>query len=174
MSDKQYEYLRNLPIVFHFQPLHTFVVHGGMLAFDPTRPLDNPHQPLASMPAVASISAEHARTIQEHALLTDIEANTNPNVILNLRTITEDGEATRDPDGTPWPKLWAKAMKHCQGYHHHLTVQEDDLNKHPKLPCLPINVIYGHYAARGLEVKRWSFGLDSGCVSGTTSKAVPC
>jgi len=35
-----------------------------------------------------------------------------------------------------------------------------------KLPCNPASVIYGHAAGRGLDVKRWSFGLDSGCVYG--------
>jgi hypothetical protein len=32
------------------------------------------------------------------------------------------------------------------------------------LPCYPSTVIYGHSASRGLDVKRWSIGLDSGCV----------
>lgn len=41
-------------------------------------------------------------------------------------------------------------------------------NKHRELPCLPMSVIYGHAAARGLDVKRWSFGLDTGCVSSVT------
>lgn len=34
-----------------------------------------------------------------------------------------------------------------------------------KLPCKPSTVVYGHAAGRGLDLKRWSFGLDSGCVS---------
>ena len=50
-------------------------------------------------------------------------------------------------------------MSRCGGF--------DDLssNKHHTLPCLPMTVVYGHAAARGLDVKRWTFGLDTGCVS---------
>ena len=39
------------------------------------------------------------------------------------------------------------------------------MKKHRELPCLPMSVIYGHAAARGLDIKRWTFGLDTGCVS---------
>ena len=34
-----------------------------------------------------------------------------------------------------------------------------------KLPCKPSTVVYGHAASRGLHVKRWSIGVDTGCVS---------
>ena len=30
---------------------------------------------------------------------------------------------------------------------------------------MPASVVYGHAAARGLDINRWSFGLDTGCVS---------
>ena len=33
------------------------------------------------------------------------------------------------------------------------------------LPCMPVSIVYGHAAARGLDINRWSFGLDTGCVS---------
>jgi len=32
------------------------------------------------------------------------------------------------------------------------------------LPCYPSTVVYGHSASRGLDVNRWSIGLDTGCV----------
>ncbi|EIW65804.1 hypothetical protein TREMEDRAFT_35995 [Tremella mesenterica DSM 1558] len=35
-----------------------------------------------------------------------------------------------------------------------------------KLPCSPITVIYGHAAGRGLDIKRFSKGIDTGCVYG--------
>ncbi|KAG8824604.1 hypothetical protein FRC17_009067 [Serendipita sp. 399] len=41
-----------------------------------------------------------------------------------------------------------------------------------KLPCNPSTVIYGHAAGRGLDVKRWSLGLDSGCVYGRRMTAL--
>jgi len=32
------------------------------------------------------------------------------------------------------------------------------------LPCYPSSVIHGHAASRGLDINRFSFGLDTGCV----------
>ena len=34
-----------------------------------------------------------------------------------------------------------------------------------KLPCVPTTVLYGHAAGWGLDLKPWSKGLDTGCVS---------
>lgn len=39
-------------------------------------------------------------------------------------------------------------------------------SKKVTLPCYPATVVYGHSASRGLSPKRWSVGLDSGCVYG--------
>ena len=40
------------------------------------------------------------------------------------------------------------------------------------LPCEPMSVIYGHTASRGLDVHRWTIGLDSGCVYGRRLSAL--
>lgn len=58
-------------------------------------------------------------------------------------------------EGTPWADLYARDMGMCRGF---------DTTLKRTLPCLPATVIYGHAASRGLDVNRWSFGLDSGCV----------
>jgi len=34
------------------------------------------------------------------------------------------------------------------------------------LPCEPATVVYGHAATRSLDIKRWSIGIDTGCVYG--------
>ena len=34
------------------------------------------------------------------------------------------------------------------------------------LPCEPATVVYGHAATRSLDIKRWSMGVDTGCVYG--------
>jgi hypothetical protein len=52
-------------------------------------------------------------------------------------------------------------MDRCVGYGTDLV--EDATSK--GLPCMPANVVYGHAAARGLDINRWTFGLDTGCVS---------
>ena len=47
---------------------------------------------------------------------------------------------------------------------------EDDSDalakKKYSLQCQPSTVVYGHAASRGLDVKRWSVGLDTGCLYG--------
>lgn len=44
----------------------------------------------------------------------------------------------------------------------------DAVKKKPKysLSCHPSTVVYGHAASRGLDIKRWSMGLDTGCLYG--------
>jgi hypothetical protein len=61
----------------------------------------------------------------------------------------------RDKEGSPWSKLYKKDMSMCAGF-------ESELKG--TLPCMPATVIYGHAASRGLDIKRWSIGLDTGCV----------
>lgn len=59
-------------------------------------------------------------------------------------------------------------MDLCDGYDDfwddQLAVQDDRDDEVDKLPCYASTVIYGHAATRGLDIKKWSKGLDSGCV----------
>lgn len=43
-----------------------------------------------------------------------------------------------------------------------ISIASDSLRK--SLPCYPASVIHGHAASRGLDINRFSFGLDTGCV----------
>lgn len=60
----------------------------------------------------------------------------------------------------------------CSGFNqkHGVQIQSsqrllpDDSSKAKALPCFPASVIYGHAAARGLDIGQWTFGLDTGCV----------
>lgn len=109
------------------------------------------------------------REQQESSILSDIKQNRDPWVILNMRGVKKNGKVTRDNDeGTPWSKLWNQQMKQCGGIPAGVvsTLQGEDGNEEQSFPCEPSTVVYGHAASRGLDVKRWSMGLDTGCLYG--------
>ncbi|KJA22918.1 hypothetical protein HYPSUDRAFT_40402 [Hypholoma sublateritium FD-334 SS-4] len=135
-------------------------------------------------------SVEGLRQIQEIGIITEIPQNTDPWVTLNIRSVIDDTASKKSKGGTAWSKIWNKHMDSCVGFRkrlgnrmsppsfiddeddgHDNGTQEDDddatvdtNSKKIKLPCYPSTTIYGHAAGRGLDVKRWSIGLDSGCV----------
>ncbi|THV07393.1 Metallo-dependent phosphatase [Dendrothele bispora CBS 962.96] len=165
MTAAHYQYLVSLPLKIHIPHAHTFIVHAGLLASDPKYLPSNSRQPLARAPKVPkhlSTAKKNStlgflRLLQEQAILTDVPQNTVPWNVLNMRGVThKKHRITRDNgEGKPWSKLYKKDMAMCKGF--------DTEEKHT-LPCMPATVIYGHAASRGLDIKRWSIGLDTGCV----------
>lgn len=73
----------------------------------------------------------------------------DPFQVMNMRTIDL---VTRVPSELrifePWEKIWNHQQAHL----------------HP--PSQRVTVVYGHDSKRGLNIKRYSKGLDSGCVKG--------
>ncbi|KAF7793536.1 hypothetical protein EIP86_004650 [Pleurotus ostreatoroseus] len=143
-----------------------------------------------SMRPKSNWTSDDLRRMQETALLEEIPQNRDPWVVLNMRGIKKKGKITRDGDeGTPWSETWNDHMGWCDGFEDELapgtlvenTVRDErediaqdeagavePLKKKPKysLTCQPASVVYGHAASRGLDVKRWSVGLDTGCLYG--------
>ncbi|KAJ3506642.1 hypothetical protein NLJ89_g6761 [Agrocybe chaxingu] len=129
--------------------------------------------------SLSSHKRVHAlRNLQELGLLLQIPQNADGWLTLNMRSIV-DGEVTKSKSGRPWADLWREQMKSCVGYdpkgHVNDSNEKGDLStsdvdvrkkkgKKYRLPCYPSSVVYGHAASRGLDVKRWSFGIDTGCV----------
>lgn len=137
---------------------------------------------------------EELRILQERSLLDDVPQNRDPWILLNMRGVRKSGKVTRQGDrGTPWAKIWNGQMKRCGGFeiegaharanasspasassHHNDDDgekdkdewREDDEARRESLPCLPSTVVYGHAAARDLDVRRWTVGLDTGCLYG--------
>lgn len=110
------------------------------------------------------------------------------------------GEPTKSSKkGKPWSKLWNKQMGRCRGpgiwedeaeldsetweEDEEDVVQDDELGRRDDedeeddeveeeaLKCSPVTVIYGHAAGRGLDIKPFSKGIDTGCVVSKTFKS---
>jgi Calcineurin-like phosphoesterase len=184
MSQRQYVYLLSLPVVLYVPSAHTYIVHAGILPYDPTRDPTHWRQPLSHVPSLslspsrleANITGkkkdiERLRVLQEQALLRDIPQNKDPWVKLNMRSVEKNNRVTKlSKTGTPWSEIWNAAMETCVGFGMKAWGDEYDLmgKKGKKsLPCRPSTVVYGHAASRGLDIKRWSIGTDTGCVSFT-------
>lgn len=157
MSQGHYDYLCSLPLVLYAPMAHTYFVHAGLLAADPTRKSSDPKQPLSHWPTTANPEEDNLvlRGLQEMALLNDIPQNKDPWVLMNMRSLSKRGKVKDGKEGTPWSDPWNDVMSSCSGLP---TVTS-------KRNCFPSMVIYGHAAARDLDVKRWSVGVDTGCVS---------
>ncbi|OSD06481.1 hypothetical protein PYCCODRAFT_1442647 [Trametes coccinea BRFM310] len=137
---------------------------------------------------------EELRIAQERSILQDVPHNRDPWVLLNMRGVRKSGKVTRRSDkGKPWAKIWNGQMKRCAGFKNvtaldpsaaqedeweedavesftrfHLTqarAQDEDEDE-KSLPCYPSTVVYGHAASRDLDVRRWTVGLDTGCLYG--------
>ncbi|KAI5118101.1 hypothetical protein M0805_005208 [Coniferiporia weirii] len=186
MSPEQYAYLRALPLVLHAPRLHTFVVHAGLLPIDPHFSATSSRQPLAHIPGASTDPTDdrramrnvtRLRTAQEHALLVDVPQNMDAWVLLNMRSIRKDNTISREKDGSAWAPLWNRIVARCNGFDTD-SMRDGDVGterwkkSRALLPCHPSTVIYGHAASRGLDIKRWTKGLDSGCVYGRRLSAL--
>lgn len=131
-------------------------------------------------------SIDALRNLQETGILTQIPQNSDPWVIQNMRSVLANGKISKKlGDGIPWSTLWKQHMESCFGYKpvpRDTRRDTDDLDaamngttsddsdddslgvKKYNLLCYPSTTVYGHAAGRGLDTKRWSFGLDTGCV----------
>lgn len=215
MTNKEYEYMLNLPLFVHLQPLHFVLVHAGLLPSDPSLPLTSRRQPLSKRPSKSfsdsdeidlangkKVDPESLRTAQELRVINHIPQNRDPFTPLNMRTLVKKHQkhqwvVSRRKKGRRWSENWNEVMHLCRGFE--LTASEGDAEKGEvegwvesglvdwgssdkeggradddveglkkkgvKLPCEPTTVLYGHAAAWGLDLKPWSKGLDTGCVS---------
>ncbi|CUA68504.1 hypothetical protein RSOLAG22IIIB_03541 [Rhizoctonia solani] len=180
LKAEEHQYLLSMPVALHIPSLHTIVVHAGLLPLDPRRKVISPRQPLSHPPKSHNQTEAALRNLQELALLTDIPQNTDPWTKMNLRTVLNNGKVSRDKGGVPWNTLWHKVIKLCDGFDVQPTSNstasefsaedgwaewvEAELKGVKSLPCREVTVVYGHSAARGLDIMKWSKGLDTGCV----------
>lgn len=196
LSRENYQYLVDLPLTLHLPSVHSLVVHAGLLARDPSKKATAKDRPYTLTTTSGAADAEFSastRTQDEVALLRTIPQNRDPYTLLNIRSVLKDGETTKKANkGTPWSDIWQEEMSRCTGPGSGLvddsqgSVMEDEEidrvedeerrrrglkarkkdKKLPKMDCSPVTVIYGHAAGRGLDIKQYSKGVDSGCVYG--------
>lgn len=76
-----------------------------------------------------------------------------PFMVMTMRDIDKNNQTTSDNDvGIEWAQGWTDYQKM-------LTVDNT-------------NVYYGHDSSRGLNLKQFSFGVDTGCVYGNELTAI--
>ncbi|RPB24361.1 Metallo-dependent phosphatase, partial [Terfezia boudieri ATCC MYA-4762] len=81
----------------------------------------------------------------------------NPELLMNMRTILSPkgakgkgkpeygvGKGSSTTKGRHWAEVWNEWEEKRKG----------------------VTVVYGHYAAKGLDIRKWTKGLDSNCVRG--------
>ncbi|RPA82002.1 Metallo-dependent phosphatase [Ascobolus immersus RN42] len=95
------------------------------------------------VPGVGHVAAVHAGLRVGVPL-----AKQDPVQVMNMRSIdptTGTPTSEKSSNKHHWATYWNNAQRHVRN---------------------PITVVYGHYASYGLDVRRWSFGLDSDCNRG--------
>ena len=98
---------------------------------------------VGTVPNLGALAVVHAGLVPNIPL-----EQQDPFHVMNMRTINLK---TRIPsskhDGVPWEKFWNH--------------QQKKKKEHERM-----SIIYGHNRKRGLNLQEYTFGLDSGCVSG--------
>jgi hypothetical protein len=98
---------------------------------------------VGTVPKLGALAVVHAGLVPDIPL-----EQQDPFHVMNMRTINLK---TRIPssknDGTPWEKFWNHEQKKKE--------------EHERM-----SIVYGHNRKRGLNLQEFTFGLDSGCVSG--------
>lgn len=107
---------------------------------------------LGLIPPLGTVQVVHAGLVPGIRLQSQ-----DPFSVMYMRTIDLD---THIPsplyEGIPWYKLWERYQDH----------EMKKMKKKKKKGDQPSTVIYGHDSRRGLQLRRWTKGLDTGCVKG--------
>jgi hypothetical protein len=143
------EYLQSCPAILKVGWIdalqgHVVVVHAGLV---PGVPLTNQDpSSVMTMRTIDLLSHVPSKDGKEGPVK-------GPNDRPMVKTPKGRSPARKPPHNVHWAKLWNRFQNMSPELK---TRQEEE----------KMVVIYGHDSKRGLQVKRWSTGLDSGCVSG--------
>lgn len=111
---------------------------------------------IGSCPAIMSLGKVGFHNTNAAAVHAGLQWNIDsledqdPEVVFTMRTLMppEYTIPREERDGVPWSKVW--------------TEKQSDKTRHPDR----MTVFYGHDAHEGLTLRKYSAGLDSGCVAG--------
>lgn len=168
MNEEQATWLQSSPSALHIPSLHTFVVHAGLLPTNVTRPLHATGQPLAVTPR--GRTENELRSTQEASVLDGegIPRNAELWTRTRLRSVRWNSTlSSKRKEGTYWADIWEDIVGKCHGFEPALNRTEhvgEDYGARTHLSCMPMTVVYAHTTALGLDVRRWTIGLDSSCV----------
>lgn len=100
MSEAEYQYLLERPLILHIPHAHAYIAHAGVLASNPQLDPFDKHQPLARVPQTSSVLKSKDKTallrkLQEVAVLAEVPQNNDPWVTLNMRGVLKNDEITR-------------------------------------------------------------------------------
>ncbi|KAI8340779.1 Metallo-dependent phosphatase-like protein [Chlamydoabsidia padenii] len=108
---------------------------------------DDDYDYLVSCPAILHLPSLNNSVVVHGGLdptVTDL-AQQQPLNVMTMRDIDEGHPTDKKKVGSPWADIWNQAQEHSNS---------------------PVNVYYGHDASRGLVIKPFTYGLDTGCVYG--------
>lgn len=155
LSPRHLQYLEDMPLMLRIPALP--------LA---SKPSEKRHSPIAEEILVVHGGLVPAVSLEKQ----------DPYFVMNMRAIhtkthrplVEEAEAKSK--SKPWHNIWCwyneRLFKHKSLKDFRVGEEEDtsalSKKKYPK----PQVVIYGHHSREGLQLQRWTKGLDTGCVRG--------
>lgn len=109
---------------------------------------------LGLIPPLGTVQVVHAGLVPGIPLQSQ-----DPFSVMYMRTIDLDTHIPSPVfEGIPWYKLWERYQDH--------QMKMLKKKRKKKKGDQPSTVIYGHDSRRGSQLRRWTKGLDTGCVKG--------
>ncbi|KAG0143102.1 hypothetical protein CROQUDRAFT_135158 [Cronartium quercuum f. sp. fusiforme G11] len=156
LPEKDFKWLLSLSLTYHLPSLHTYFVHAGLLPWD-----EDQKTSILGSPRMTEKTGSSDNSILA------VKENLNPQTLLEMRTVKSGRRVSSGKKGKAWYKIWNKAMDTCAEH----VEDEEEVGADGKCGG-PVNVVYGHWAAKGVKIKKWSTGLDGGCVYGDRLSAL--
>ncbi|KKY21542.1 putative ser thr protein phosphatase [Phaeomoniella chlamydospora] len=147
LKKKHYNYLSSCPVILRVGRIgklgEVVAVHAGMV-------------PGISLELQDPYSVMTMRSID---LVSHIPSKLPPKDHVGKYTLNSDADAEKHQYLISWTKLWNK-------YQNLIPNPKRAFSRGNKEPELHTTVIYGHDSKQGLQIQKWTIGLDTGCVKG--------